>query len=63
MRVKMTNRNTEAWYRKLGKYCFDFVTLKEISTDLTAEQCAEILRHKDFYKNMYGPETKLTIES
>lgn len=51
-----------AWYRKQGRYCFDFVTIKNVATNLTEAEAIEILKHKDYYLKMFGAD-KMIIES
>lgn len=44
----------KAYYRKVGDYCFEFVSKKEGASDLTAEEIVKVMEHSDFYTRMYG---------
>ena len=43
-----------AWYRKQGRWCFDFVTSKEYASELTEEEVSLVLAAGDYYLKMYG---------
>lgn len=51
----------KSYLRKLGD-CFDFVNDKKFGTELTEDEAADVLKHKDFYLKMYNAE-KMLIES
>ena len=51
---------SKAYYRKSGD-CFDFVTDKKFASNLTADECAKIKAHEDFYCNQYNA-SHMTIE-
>lgn len=54
MYVKMvTHYGQTAYYRKLGEYCFDFVTRKEYATDLSEKNTEHVLAHADWYGKQY----------
>ena len=44
----------DAWYRKQGVYCFDFVHNKQFASDLTAEEVRSILQYWDWYCKQYN---------
>ena len=43
-----------AYYRKQGRYCFDFVRSKEDASELTEEEAGRVLAAGDYYLKMYG---------
>lgn len=47
------NNGNKAYYRKLGD-CFDFVSDKKLATDLTQQECEEIISHKEWYCEQYN---------
>lgn len=57
MYVRMTglyNGNYEAWYRKQGDGCFDFVRNKKFASDMTEEECQDVINHKEFYFKQFN---------
>ena len=48
------NDGKKSYYRKQGIYCFDFVNRKDFASDLTEEECGEILSHGLWYKKQYN---------
>lgn len=45
---------SKSYYRKQGKYCFDFCCKKEDASDLTKEEALRILDYADWYKKQYN---------
>lgn len=43
-----------AYYRKQGRYCFDFVWSKEDASELTEEEARQVLAGGDYYMKQYG---------
>ena len=53
-------KDDEAWYRKLGD-CFDFVSNKEFATDISEDECKNVIAHKDFYLKQFDA-SKMIME-
>lgn len=47
------NDGTKAYYRKQGAYCFNFVSDKKYSSDLTKDEVKKIMQYAERYKNQY----------
>ena len=47
------NDGRKSYYRKQGIGCFDFVSKKEVSSELTETEADEIMCHADWYKKQY----------
>lgn len=43
-----------AYFHKIGDGCFDFTGNKKYASELTREEAAKVLQHKDYYINMYA---------
>jgi hypothetical protein len=54
------NDQSVAYMRKLG-YCFDFVSLPTYATEMTAEECKDIMEHSEYYLDQYKA-SHMTIE-
>ena len=54
MLVAVVKGDYKAYYRKQGLYCFDFVTKKDLATDLTEQECERVVRNSDYYLKMFG---------
>ncbi len=57
MKIKMIGlygMDYEAWYRKQGTECFDFVNDRKYASDLTKDEVDNILKFSDFYIKQYG---------
>lgn len=51
------NNGRKAYYRKQGDSCFDFVNSPEYASNLSYNECANIMAHSEWYKNQYGAST------
>ena len=47
------NDGIKAYYRKLGDSCFNFVSDKKYSSDLTKDEVKKIMQYAEWYKNQY----------
>ena len=47
------NDGTKAYYHKQGAYCFNFVSDKKYSSDLTKDEVKKIMQYAECYKNRY----------
>ena len=50
-----------AYFRKLGKYCYDFVNTVKYASDLTSDEVNSILKDKDYYLNQYNADIMVVI--
>ena len=62
MIVAMEHGNYVSYYRKQGQYCFDFVTRKDLATDLTEQECDRVVKNSDYYLKMFGAK-KMFVEN
>lgn len=53
--------NHDAWFRKQGTGCFDFVNDKAYASLLTIQEATKIMAGADWYCKGYGAE-KMVIE-
>ena len=60
MKVKMLGlygmNGTNAFFRKQGNYCFDFVSDEKLASDLSGEATQVILNGSDWYCKMFGAD-------
>lgn len=60
MYIKLENlygiKGLNAWYRKQGDGCFDFVNAKDHASYLTEEECEQTMKHKEWYLKQYNAE-------
>ena len=62
MIISIDHGNYKAYYRKQGLYCFDFVTKKDLATDLTQQECDNIIKNSNYYLDMFGAK-KMYVEN
>ena len=48
------NDGRKAYYRKQGRYCFDFVNAQQYASDLTKDEAEKIMQHAEWYKKQYN---------
>ncbi len=63
MKIKMIGLygcDIEAYFRTIGCGCFDFVSDKELGSDLSEEDCNKVLKSESWYCKLYGA-TKLEV--
>lgn len=54
--------NQKAYFRKVGKYCFDFVNDKKFASDLSKEEAEKVMENKDWYLKNYNADIMFIMD-
>lgn len=52
----------KSWFRRIGIYGFDFVNDSTFASELTPEECEEVMKHSEWYLKIYGAESLDVVE-
>lgn len=47
----------KSYFKRWGTYCYQFVLKKELASDLTSEEIADLMRQKEAYLKLYNADS------